>query len=218
MTTINNYNPNKQRKKNDIFANRRNLNRSMDNMTKSERLMEGVGLWTSYYRLFPHKFVQEYFGIKLKVFQQILIYFMMHFNFFMYLASRGQGKTFLTSIFCCTRAILFPGSKIIVAAGNLKQGIEVIEKIDDLRKSSPNLAREIDDLKTNTQNAGISFKNGSWIKVVAANDGARSKRANVIVVDEFRMVDKEIIDKVLNKNKTNNDDSDESAATKEDVR
>ena len=29
---------------------------------------------------------------------------------------------------------------------------------------------------------------------------------------------KEIIDKVLNKNKTNNDDSDESAATKEDVR
>lgn len=199
MTTINNYNPNKQRKKNDIFANRRNLNRSMDNMTKSERLMEGVGLWTSYYRLFPHKFVQEYFGIKLKVFQQILIYFMMHFNFFMYLASRGQGKTFLTSIFCCTRAILFPGSKIIVAAGNLKQGIEVIEKIDDLRKSSPNLAREIDDLKTNTQNAGISFKNGSWIKVVAANDGARSKRANVIVVDEFRMVDKEIIDKVLRK-------------------
>src|SRR5690606_10383534 len=35
--------------------------------------------------------------------------------------------------------------------------------------------------------------------VVASNDNARSKRANLLVVDEFRMVDLNIITKVLRK-------------------
>lgn len=199
MSSHSNYNQLNQQKKSDIFTQRRTLNKNMENITKSEKLMDGIGIWTSYYRLFPHIFVKEYLGITLKVFQMILIYFMMHFNYFMYIASRGQGKSFLTAIFCCTRAILFPESKIILSAGNIKQSIEVLEKIEDLRTNSPNLAREIEDLKTNPQTAGIKFKNGSWIKVVASNQGGRSKRANVIVVDEFRMVDKSIIDGVLRK-------------------
>lgn len=179
-----NYNPHKHQKKSDIYKQRRVLNKDIENMTKSEKLMNGIGEWTSYYRLFPHIFCKEYLGINLKVFQMILIYFMMHFNYFMYIASRGQGKSFLTAIFCCCRAILFPESKIILSAGNIKQSIEVLEKIEDLRNNSPNLAREIEELKTNPQTAGIKFRNGSWIKVVASNQGGRSKRANVIVVDK----------------------------------
>ena len=76
MATYKNYNKNNQAKKHDIFTQRRNLN-------------NGVGLWTSYYRLFPHLFVRDYLGINLKVFQMILIYFMMHFHYFLYIASRG---------------------------------------------------------------------------------------------------------------------------------
>lgn len=199
MPSHGNYNALNQQKKTDIYKQRRNLNKNMENATKSEKLMNGIGIWTSFYRLFPHMFVKEYLGITLKPFQKILIYFMMHFNYFMYIASRGQGKSFLTAIFCCVRSILFPESKIILSAGNIKQSIEIIEKIEDLRGNSPNLAREIEDLKTNPQNAGIKFRNGSWIKVVASNQGGRSKRANIIVVDEFRMVDKSIIDGVLRK-------------------
>lgn len=193
------FNKDKQQSKTDIFKQRRVLNKNMDNMTKSEKLMNGIGLWASWYRLFPHLFVRDYFGVNLKTFQKILIYFMMHYNYFMYLASRGQGKSFLTSIFCCTRAILFPQSKIILAAGNKSQSIEIIEKILDLKNSSPNLAREIDEIKTGSNDARVTFRNGSWIRCVAANQGARSKRANIIVVDEFRMVDKDIIDSVLRK-------------------
>lgn len=196
---ISNYNKSNQSKKNDLFKQRRSLNKKNENMSKSERLMEGIGVWTSYYRLFPHIFCRDVLGIRLKCFQQILIYFMMHFNYFMYLASRGQGKSFLTAIFCCVRCILFPESKIIVAAGQKSQAIEVLEKIDELRRKSHNLAREIDELKTGANDARCNFKNGSWIRVVASNQGARSKRANVIVVDEFRMVDKTIIDTVLRK-------------------
>ena len=100
-----------------------------------------------------------------------------------------QGKAFLTAIFCCVRCILYPETKIIVAAGNKSQGIEILEKIQDMRNNSSNLSREIDELKTGANDARCTFKNGSWIRVVASNQGARSKRANVVVVDEFRMVE-----------------------------
>ena len=186
---------NKAHKGNDIFKKNRKFNKK----SKSERLMDGVGLWCSFYRANPHRFVKEYLGISLKLFQIILIFMMNHNHYFMYLASRGQGKTFLTSIYCCVRAILYPETKIIIASGTKGQSREVIEKIDDLRKNSPNLAREISDLKSSTNDARVEFHNGSWIKIVASNDGARSKRANLLIVDEFRMVDLEIITKVLRK-------------------
>ena len=81
---------NKKKKSNVFRRIGRNLNKDTNNMTKSERLMEGISLWASYYRYFPHIFCRDYLGIQLKPFQQILIYFMMHFNYFMYLASRGK--------------------------------------------------------------------------------------------------------------------------------
>ena len=105
----------------------------------------------------------------------------------------------MTAVFCVVRCLLFPESKVIIASGQKSQAREVIDKIDDMRKSSSNLAREISSLKSALNDASVEFHNGSWIKIVASNDGARSKRANVIVVDEFRMVDLEIINKVLRK-------------------
>ena len=199
MATYQNYNRENQTKKYDRFNQRRNISKNMDNITKSSRLMDGIGLWASYYRLFPHLFVRDYLGINLKVFQMILIYFMMHYNYFLYIASRGQGKSYLTAIFIVTRAVLFPESKIVIAAGNIKQAIEVIGKIEDMMSNSPNLAREIEDLKTSPNNAGIYFRNGSWARVTASNDGARGLRANLIIVDEFRIVPLEIINKVIRK-------------------
>ena len=108
-------------------------------------------------------------------------------------------KSFLTAIFCSVRCILYPGTKIVIAAGNLKQAIEVVGKIQDMMGSSPNLTREIDDIKTSPNNAGIYWKNGSTIRVAASNDGARGLRANLIIVDEFRIVPLEIINKVIRK-------------------
>lgn len=187
---------NKSHKGNDVFNKGRNFNKGSD---KSEKLMTGIGIWASYYRSNPHRFAKEYLGISLKLFQVILIFMMNFSNYFMYLASRGQGKTFLTSIYCVIRCILWPETKIVVASGNMKQAREVIEKISDLRTNSPNLAREISDLSTSSNDPKVEFHNGSWIKVVASNEGARSKRANCIIVDEFRMVDLDIINKVLRK-------------------
>ena len=116
----------------------------------------------------------------------------------------ASGKSFLTSVFCCVRAILYPGSKIILASGNKKQSSSIItEKIADLRRNHPMLDREIEDIKTNHDDVKCVFKNGSTIVVVAANDGARSKRGNIVVADEFRMIKEEIINTVLKQFLTN---------------
>ena len=82
-------NRNKAHKGVNIFNKGRNTDKSKEKYTKSQRLMNGVGLWASYYRYYPHIFVEEYLGFKLKLFQKILIYFMMHYHYFIYLAARG---------------------------------------------------------------------------------------------------------------------------------
>lgn len=56
---------------------------------KEQRIMETVAWRAGYYRANPQRFVEEVLGIKLKWFQKILIYVMMHYNFVMYLAARG---------------------------------------------------------------------------------------------------------------------------------
>ncbi len=54
-------------------------------------LLEGVAFWTDFYRKNPHRFVEEYLNINLKLFQKILLYMMMVMNYFMFIASRGRG-------------------------------------------------------------------------------------------------------------------------------
>jgi len=173
---------NKSNKKNNVFEKGNNKRKEK---TKSEKLNAGVDIWCSFYRANPQRFVRDYLGIELKIFQQIILYVMMHFHFLTYIAARGQGKTFLTAVFCVTRAILYPGTKIIAAAGQKSQAKEIIGKIEEIMREAPLLKREISDIKNSANDPRVEFLNGSWIRVVAANDGARGQRSNLLIVDMY---------------------------------
>lgn len=169
---------------------------------KVERLMEGVAYWGSYYRENPQIFAKEYLNIDLRPFQKMLLYMFFHNNFNMYIAARSQGKTYLLALYCVIRCILYPGTKIVICSGIKSQAIEVIRKVqDDFLKlhswGSANLNMEISYISTSTNNAEIIFKNGSFMRVVTASDTARGQRANVIFVDEFRLVDLNILKAVI---------------------
>ena len=167
---------------------------------KAERIMNGVATWCSYYRANPHRFCKDYLGLNLKLFQKILIFMMNISDAFMFIAARGLGKTYLTAIYCCVRAILYPGTIICIASGARSQAVGVLEKITNLlMPDSGNLRFEIETSVINQQMAFIKFKNSSVIKVVTAADSARGNRAHIIIVDEFRLVSREVIDKVLKK-------------------
>lgn len=167
---------------------------------KSERIMRGVNLWASFYRANPHRFARDYLGLKLDRFQQIILCMMFRCANCIYLASRGGGKSFLIAIFCVIQCILYPGSRICLASKTRKQATEIIDKIREiLMPNSDNLKLEIEEVQVNQVNAFVSFRNSSRIVVVTAAESARHNRATVLVVDEFRMVDKNTIDMVLKK-------------------
>ena len=131
-----------------------------------ERVLEAVGIWAAYYRSNIHRFVEDYFHVSLKLFQIILLVMMDRCATFVFIACRGLGKTFLSAVFICARAILYPGSKICIASGTRGQSVNVIEKIlQELVPNSPELANEIDMSKTqiNGTNAILVFKNSSYI-------------------------------------------------------
>lgn len=171
---------------------------------KSTRMMNGVALWTAFYRNNPQRFCKDYLNVHLKLFQKIILYAMMHNYYFIYIAARGQGKTFLTALFCVVRCILFPGTQIVVCSGTRSQGSEVLLKIKDIfcknyDWGSANLNNEIKDISIGANKAEIEFKNGSVIRVATASDSARGMRANVLITDEFRIVDLDTINTVLRK-------------------
>lgn len=164
--------------------------------------MRGVGIWTAYYRSNPHRFAHDYLHLDLRLFQKILLIMMNYAMEFAFIGSRGIGKTFLSAIFCVIRCILYPGTRITIASSTRGQSINVLEKIiQELKPNSPELAAEIDEKETkiNGTNAQIVFKNTSVIKVVTASDSARGNRATLLLIDEFRMVSKDIIDTILRK-------------------
>jgi len=119
-----------------------------------------------------------------------------------FIGSRGIGKTFLSAVFCVIRCILYPGTKIAIASGKRDQAIQVLEKIIlELKPNSPELAGEIDEKETHTGGAHpqIVFRNGSYIKVVTAGESARSNRANLLLLDEFRLIKEDVVNTILRK-------------------
>ena len=56
---------------------------------KEQKIMETVAWRCAYYRANPDRFVEEVLGIHLKTFQKTLIWAMMQFNYFMFIAARG---------------------------------------------------------------------------------------------------------------------------------
>ena len=93
-----------------------------------------------------------------------------------------QGKSFLLSIFCCVRCILYPGTLIVIASKSRGQALEIIEKIVTiLMPNSDNLKREIKDKSISPINAYVDFHNGSRIKIITSNENARHNRANIVI-------------------------------------
>lgn len=165
---------------------------------KTERLMNIIARKAAYYRSNPHRFAKEFLGINLKLFQKILLYAMMHYDAFYFVAARGLGKTFLVSLFAVIRCILYPGTQVVVCSATFKQGKEVVNKITNIfMHKSPLLRNEVERVSTGQNDCGIWFKNGSYIRVVVASDNARGARSNILIIDESRLVAQKIVDTVL---------------------
>lgn len=170
-----------------------------DNKGKTkDRLREGFMVWTSFYRENPHRFITDYFGLNLHLFQKIMIYMMFHVNLWELIAARGLGKSFLVALFSIARCVLFPGTMIVIASGTKGQAkLIVTQKIEKELMQYPNIAREIKEIRTSNNDVRVVFHNGSTIEAVTSSDNSRGYRAHILILDEYRLVKKDIYDKVL---------------------
>lgn len=177
------------------------IRKQTDNEIKQEKLQRRMGAvanLASYYRSNIHRFASDYLNIKLKIFQKILLFMMNAVTNFFYLASRGQGKSFLLAVFCVCRCILYPGTIICIAAPTKVQAKEIIDKIIlQLMPRSENLRAEIEEAQNSLSYAFCKFRNGSYINVVPARESARHYHCHILIIDERVKVDKNIIDTVL---------------------
>lgn len=171
-------------------------------MSRDERFRDGVKTWVGFYRSNFHRFAKDYMGLDLFLFQQILLYMMNKVSFFMYIAARGQGKSYLIAVFCIARCILYPNTSVVVASSTKKTAQLIItKKVEEVRTSSPMVAREIKEIRMGMNDASAIFHNGSSITATVSNENSRGLRCNILIVDEFRLVKKSIVegvDKIFN--------------------
>jgi hypothetical protein len=166
--------------------------------TFSHERKERYKRYITFFRLNPHIFIKHYFGIHLYPYQILMIWMLQRSTLAYIVASRAAAKTWLIAVWSLTLAVLYPQNKVIVCAKTIKQGgILLSEKLTMLRDTYPNVAREIQSITTNANVNEAIFKNGSSIKVVPSNEGARGNRANYIIVEESRLVPKDILEQVI---------------------
>lgn len=174
----------------------------MDKQTKSSEFWGNFSEWIGYWRLNIHRFVLEYLGIKIYPFQQLALYLMdapfeNKITSFIFFASRGLGKSFLTMLYCISKCILYPGIQIKVASSSVGQAAEFMKKIYEIKELSPMIEKELSSISISTDKGLIEFVNKASIEAVVCSDNARGRRANILIMDESNQMNEKIINKTL---------------------
>ena len=156
-----------------------------------------------YYRTHMDMYIEDaYKPVKLTPVQHVIARGVGNATTSAIVAPRGYGKTWLIAFIAHSLGCLYPGTKVLVVAPTADQATRVAEKIRDLANENENFANEIKMTNARTyvsiskDSSTVTLKNGSMIESVAIAS-ARSRRAKLVIVDEARDVDMEILKSVV---------------------
>jgi len=155
--------------------------------------------WNTFFRRNLHRLAIDYLKINLHLYQAILLYLMGISQFIVIIACRAAAKSFIIGLYACCRCITRPYTKIVISSATKGQSkLIVSEKIkNELMNMSPNLRREIKDIKDSLNETIVYFRNGSTITVVPASENGRGYRSHCCIREEFRQIEKNIDDSIL---------------------
>lgn len=139
--------------------------------------------------------------LQLEAFQLVILDTLWNKKFPMFLATRGGSKSFMIALYSVLRALLIPGSKVVIVGAGFRQAKTVFKYIETFYECSPILREAVAPWggpKYGSDNASIRI-GLSTIKAIPLGDGdkIRGERATVLIVDEFSSVPEEIFDIVL---------------------
>jgi hypothetical protein len=195
MPSYSNYQNNYR--KNSKSINQFSAPKNMSQKNRSNDWEEKIIDWVTFYRRNIHRFIEHYFQVYLFPYQRVWTYEMNTTDGFVTIASRGVAKSWVLGLFSTAVGTLYPNSEIVVVASTKEQAGIIVGKIARLREDYPNLAREIKDLTSNNNKYEVVLHNGTTIKVVPAKDSARGNRSTFTIYEEFRLIDKQILDSVI---------------------
>lgn len=164
--------------------------------------------WSTLFRRNPHIYVDAILGIKLKPFQQIMLWLMFQSEVFWTICSRGLSKSFMCALGAVVKALLYPYSEIVITASTIEQANKFAqEKIlnELIKKLSSRLLWMYNEEKiviTRPEGGGfiVNFPiNGSIIKILPCQDSARGSRATMLIYEECRLLKKSLLDSIFEK-------------------
>lgn len=138
-------------------------------------------------------------------YQRIALRASMRYRYHFWTANRATSKSFTAYLSAVCRAVLLPGSNIMIASDVKGTVIKIAEaKFEEIFRHWPLLRKElatrIDDGKTGVKSSNnyyeLRFKNGSVITVVS-KDTSRGLRATAAILEEAATIEEEPYTEVL---------------------
>jgi hypothetical protein len=142
-------------------------------------------------------------GLDLFPIQIAILQMLWNTPFPMLVACRGGSKSYILAIYAVLRALLDPGTKIVIIGAGLRQAKLVFNYIDTIWNNAPVLRNIIGGGKHAGPRQSVDlcyFKVGdSIIYALPLGDGQKIRgfRANVVLCDEFASVPEDIFDIVV---------------------
>jgi hypothetical protein len=137
--------------------------------------------------------------LELLPFQMVMLDMLWKKKFPMIIGARGCGKTYILAVYCILRAILVPGSRIVICGAGYRQAKLVFKYVHALYKASPIIQECCDKRPTYASDEAYLDIGLSRISAIPIGDGekVRGMRATVLLLDEFASIAEEIFEVVL---------------------
>lgn len=166
----------------------------LNDQDNAERFMDYV----TYYRRNMTQFIRDYLGINLYWYQMILIFLMNVHPTIAIVAARAAAKSWIVAVYACAKAILYPKTKVVIMSATKGMSSLIIEeKIKkELIPKSKRLDLEIVDIVNSQNKTEVKFRNDSSIVVVPALESGLGNRSSLLILEEFRRIPKDIVDRV----------------------
>jgi len=174
-----------------------------------ERVLEqldNVRDTVSYWREYPDMFVDFMKGpdstFNLFFYQRIFLRIIMRVRYVYATFPRAYSKSFLSIMALMIRCSLFPGAQLFISTGGKEQSAAIMRaKVEEICRLIPAFHTEIDwGPGKSTQSKDLvryTFKNGSVLQNVAANERSRGLRFHAGLLEECVTIDQDILNEIL---------------------
>ena len=139
-------------------------------------------------------------NIKLYPWQEIILKAWLSRSFTLNVWARGAGKSWLAAVFCFLQCIFYPNSKILIAGVTFRTSRFIFQNLENIINNRESiLLQQAFCVKPSHKNDcwEYSINGGSIIATPLSGEKLRGFRASVLILDEFLLLPKDIVDTIL---------------------